>query len=127
MSAAGGRRKWRNAFAGVDVGDLLADVLAPDRHRGGDLRWAPAPAFEVDVGIVTMQLRLMALGLYAGGADGRISEPLRASLRRFQLWAGLRQTGDVHDPATRLRLRDEVRAAALAGATPAGGLADWPR
>ena len=79
-----------------------------------------------DAAIVTVQLRLRALGLFEGEADGRPSDALRASVARFQRIAGLRTSGDAHDPATRLELRDAVRGAKEAGRQPARGAA-WPR
>jgi peptidoglycan hydrolase-like protein with peptidoglycan-binding domain len=79
---------------------------------------AEPPPPQIDASIATMQLRLQALGLYAGAADGRPSEALREALRRFQVWAGLRGSGDVHDPATRILLRDAARGAVQAGRAP---------
>ena len=113
-------RRWKKTFSDFDVPGFLADVFAPEAAD----RWAPPPT--VDPSIATMQLRLRALGVYHGLVDGRPSEALRASLARFQRLAGLRTSGDVHDPATRIALRDAVRQAAAAGARPAAG-DDWPR
>lgn len=113
-------RRWRKTFARFDAADFFAQVFAPEAFD----RWAPPPA--VDQSIQTMQLRLRALGLFEGEADGRPSDALRASVARFQRMAGLRASGDVHDPPTRLLLRDAVRGAAASGAKPAGG-GEWPR
>lgn len=111
-------RRWRKAAS--EAGEFFAQVFAPEAFD----RWAPPPP--VDQSLLTMQLRLRALGLYAGEADGRPSAALRASVERFQRMSGLRASGDVHDPATRLLLRDAVRDAAAAGARPAAG-DRWPR
>jgi peptidoglycan hydrolase-like protein with peptidoglycan-binding domain len=113
-------QRWRKTVADFDVGGFFAQVFAPEAFD----RWQPPPT--VDPSIATMQLRLRALGLYHGLIDGKPTDALRASLARFQRAAGLRASGDVHDPATRLALRDAVRDAAAAGARPAGG-GSWPR
>lgn len=86
---------------------------------------APEPPSRGDPSIEVMQLRLRALGLFEGEPDGRLSVPLSASLARFQKWAGLRATGDAHDPRTRLALRDACRGARDAGRRPVHG-DRWP-
>jgi len=71
-----------------------------------------------DRGVWTLQARLRALGLLELEPTGKPCEVTRDALRRFQRYAGLRQTGDVHDARTRLELRDAVRGAAHAGRIP---------
>jgi len=85
-------------------------------------REPPTPG---DPSIEVMQLRLRALGLFEGAADGRPSEALSASLVRFQKWAGIRPNGDVHEPRTRMALRDACRGARDAGRRPVRG-DRWP-
>jgi hypothetical protein len=63
-----------------------------------------------------VQRRLAALGLLDPlAASGRVLPETRAALRRFERLAGLPITGDPHAPATRITLREQVRAAQAAG------------
>jgi len=98
--------------------ELLEALLTPSSPS------EPAP--RGDHSIEVMQRRLRAFGLFEGEPDGRPSAALSASLARFQKLAGLRPTGDVHDPSTRLALRDACRGAADAGRNPVHG-DKWPK
>jgi len=91
----------------------------------GSLPAEGEPPARGDPSIEVMQHRLRALGLFDGEADGRPGAPLSASLKRFQIWAGIRPTGDVHDAKTRLLLRDACRGARDAGRRPIRG-DRWP-
>ena len=108
----------RHAVLGLTPSELLSALFgAADRSDEGPMHGDPS--------IQVMQLRLRALGLFDGEPDGRPSAGLSASLARFQRWAGLRPTGDVHEPRTRMALRDACRGARDAGRRPVRG-ERWP-
>lgn len=107
----------RRAVLGLTPSELLAALFGAATDRQDESHGDPS--------IQVMQLRLRALGLFDGEPDGRPSAGLSASLARFQRWAGIRPTGDVHEPRTRLALRDACRGARDAGRRPVRG-ERWP-